>query len=145
MIHRNWFPYLLIAILGTLLVVISILRGNVRDKAETLRKEKGSTINRDNGFDRRVSYLEYSRHALCRMDCRHISRQEVEEIMQRGHINYRKSELEDRRCPRYALEGRTTDAQRVRVIFAQCDEKTEVVTVIDLDTDWECHCPGDDK
>ena len=143
--NRQWLPYVLIVTLALLVGIITTLRRNTLTKAEVSRNEKGSTINRDRGFDRRVSYLEYSNHANCRMDCRHISKEEVEDIMRNGHINYRKSELQDRRCPRYALEGVTDDAQRVRVIFAQCDEKTEVVTVIDLDTEWECHCPGDDK
>ena len=101
-------------------------------------------INRDRGFDRRISYLEYSNHARCRMDCRHITQAEVRDIMQQGKINYPKSDLHNARCPRYALEGITQDNQKVRIVFAQCNEKTEVVTVIDLDTEWQCHCPGDD-
>ena len=101
-------------------------------------------INRDNGFDRRISYLEYSNHARCRMGCRHITQAEVEDIMQGGNINYNKSDLKNARCPRYALEGITKDNQRVRIVYAQCNEKTEVVTVIDLETEWQCHCPGDD-
>jgi hypothetical protein len=143
--NRKWLPYVLIASLGILLAIITVVRRSGPSKEDTIRKEKGSSINRDRGFDRRISYLEYSNHAVCRMDCRHITKAEVEDIMKNGQINYRKSELDDRRCPRYALEGRTADAQRVRIIFAQCNEKTEVVTVIDLDTEWECHCPGDDK
>lgn len=99
---------------------------------------------RDRGFDRRTSYLEYSNHATCRMQCRKISKKEVEEIMQEGKINYNKSDLKNDRCPRYALEGITEDSQRVRIIFAQCNEKTVVVTVIDLGTDYACDCPGDD-
>jgi hypothetical protein len=78
------------------------------------------------------------------MDCRRISQHEVEDIMQSGRINYNKSEVKARSCPTYALEGITTDKQRVRIVFAQCIEKTKVVTVIDLDTEWECDCPGDD-
>jgi hypothetical protein len=78
------------------------------------------------------------------MECRHISQAEVEHIMQIGKINYNKSDLQNTRCPRYAVEGITDDNQRVRIVYAQCNEKTEVVTVIDLDTEWQCHCPGDD-
>ena len=78
------------------------------------------------------------------MQCRKISQAEVEEIMQDGKINYAKSDVNDKPCPTYALEGITNDNQRVRIVFAQCDFKTKVVTSIDLDTDWECHCPGDD-
>ncbi len=101
--------------------------------------------NRDKGFDRSTSYLDYSQHASCRMQCRKISKSEVEEIMLEGKINYKKSDLQNARCPRYALEGVTHDDQRVRIIFAQCNEKTVVVTVIDLGTDYACDCPGDDN
>jgi len=30
-------------------------------------------------------------------------------------------------------------------VFAQCNNYTEVVTVIDLGTEWTCDCPGDDE
>lgn len=79
------------------------------------------------------------------MDCRHITKAEVEDIMQAGKINYNKSDLKNARCPRYAVEGVTKDRQEVRIVFAQCNEKTVVVTVIDLETEYECHCPGDDE
>ena len=108
------------------------------------RKDQG-TIDRDRGFDRRISYLEYSKHAKCRMQCRRISQAEVEGIMQDGKINYNKSDLQNARCPRYAIEGITADNQKTRIVFAQCNDKTTVVTVIDLDTEWSCDCPGDDK
>jgi len=78
------------------------------------------------------------------MQCRKISQAEVEEIMKEGKVNYAKSDVNDSPCPTYALEGITKDDQRVRIVFAQCDKKTKVVTSIDLDTDWKCHCPGDD-
>jgi hypothetical protein len=99
---------------------------------------------RDKGFDRRTALLEYSKHAKCRMQCRKISEAEVEEIMRGGKINYTKSDLQNARCPRYAVEGVTNDDQRVRIVYAQCNESTTVVTVIDLETDFTCHCPGDD-
>jgi Domain of unknown function (DUF4258) len=99
---------------------------------------------RDKGFDRRTNLLEYSNHAKCRMQCRKISQAEVQEIMRDGKINYNKSDLQNARCPRYAIEGITKDEQRVRIIYAQCNDKTVVVTVIDLETDFTCQCPGDD-
>lgn len=110
----------------------------------TSKKSTAIEVNRDRGFDRRISYLDYSNHASCRMKCRHITQKEVEDIMQNGKINYNKSDIKNARCPRYAVEGITVDDQKVRIVFAQCNEKTNVVTVIDLDTDWTCHCPGDD-
>lgn len=108
------------------------------------RDPASNPTDRDKGFDRRASYLEYSNHARCRMQCRKISQGEVEEIMRDGKINYNKSDLQNARCPRYAVEGITHDDQRVRIVYAQCNDKTVVVTVIDLETDYKCDCPGDD-
>ena len=93
------------------------------------------------GFIRKVSYLEYTVHAKCRMACRHITQEEVKDIMQNGNINYTKSDLNDRPCPTYALEGYTLkDNQHVRIVFAQCSQKTKVVTCIDMDNDFACEC-----
>ncbi|HEY4149141.1 MAG TPA: DUF4258 domain-containing protein [Chitinophagaceae bacterium] len=97
------------------------------------------------GFNRSVPHLDYTRHAQCRMDCRHITPEEVQDILQYGEINYRKTELDGKPCPAYALEGYTQqEHQHLRIVFAQCDNDTKVVTCIDLDHDFECHCPGDE-
>ena len=110
-------------------------------------KNTGSTktgVNRNRGFDRRISYIEYTEHAKCRMKCRKITQAEVEDIMKEGKINYNKSDVKANPCPVYAVEGITGDNQRVRIVFGQCDTKTKVITCIDLETEWECDCPGDD-
>jgi len=148
-------PMILVGILALLLFVIrqckqeATIRSGSTVTNKDAKKDPGA-IDRDKGFDRRISYLDYSNHARCRMQCRKISPAEVEEIMKDGKINYNKSDLQSRslsgaRCPRYAIEGVTDDDQKVRIVFAQCNDKTTVVTVIDLDTEWTCHCPGDDK
>jgi len=135
-------PVILIFALAALVFIIRQCKDERGTNDNTQRK---STSNRDKGFDRRISYIEYSNHAKCRMQCRRISQVEVEEIMQDGKINYNKSDLQNARCPRYAIEGITRDNQKTRIVFAQCNDKTTVVTVIDLDTEWSCNCPGDDK
>lgn len=131
-------------------VVLLLIKNAQREKddvAGTTKSTRNSTtgINRNRGFDRRTSFLEYTAHAKCRMECRKITQEEVKEIMQEGTINYRKSDVKDSPCPSYALEGVTADNQRVRIVFGQCDTKTKVITVIDLETDWSCDCPGDDS
>jgi hypothetical protein len=99
------------------------------------------SVNRNRGFHRDTDYLEYTRHARCRMECRKITEAEVKEIMLEGNINYRKSNVKATPCPVYALEGITAaDDQRVRIVFAQCDKKTKVVTCIDLDNEFNCAC-----
>lgn len=147
--NRKWLPFLIIIVLGV--VLFFVRRAQDQDtpvpsakKDRPVSNDPASSTDRNRGFDRRISYIEYTRHAQCRMECRKISPAEVEQIMREGKINYKKSDLQDRPCPTYALEGITRDNQRVRIVFAQCDQKSKVVTCIDLDTDWECHCPGDD-
>lgn len=143
---KKWVPYILILVLGAILLVIKTFRKTDQSpsKPKVANNDPSSAVNRDRGFDRRTSYLEYSNHAKCRMQCRKISQAEVEEIMRDGKINYNKSDIKNARCPRYAVEGVTRDDQRVRIVYAQCNEKTTVVTAIDLETDFECSCPGDD-
>lgn len=141
-------PLLLVAALGVLLFTARRCKNEQTTKSNTSvsgTKKNRNAADRDKGFDRRISYLEYSKHAKCRMQCRKISQAEVEQIMQDGKINYNKSDLQNARCPQYAVEGMTADNQEVRIVFAQCNEKSVVVTVIDLDTEWSCSCPGDDK
>ncbi len=143
-------PYLVIVVLAIILFFVKRYQASdttdpKKDVTTSKPKDPASAVNRNRGFDRRISFIEYTEHAKCRMQCRKISQAEIEEIMRDGKINYAKSDVNDRPCPTYALEGITKDAQRVRIVFAQCDLKTKVVTGIDLDTDWECHCPGDDN
>ena len=96
-------------------------------------------------FDRSPKRLEYTKHGLCRMDCRRISKQEIMEVMKEGVINLNKSDRRDRPCPTYALQGRTDEGDYIRVVFAQCADETKVVTCYNLEKDFECHCPGDNK
>ena len=146
--NRKWYPYLLIAVLGIALFFVKRCQGTNKKTHVTTndrKKDPASDVNRNHGFDRRTSYIEYTEHARCRMQCRHISQAEVEEIMRDGNINYNKTDVNASPCPAYALEGITKDDQRVRIVFGQCDLKTKVITVIDLNTDWSCDCPGDDN
>jgi hypothetical protein len=94
-------------------------------------------------FDRHPSHLQYTKHALCRMDCRHISEDDIMEIMHDGIINFYNSNRNDKPCPTYALQGETSEGKKLRVIFAQCNKETRVVTCYNLRENFECHCPGD--
>lgn len=144
---KKALPYILLILLVIVALVVRRFQGTPQTRAKTERRnDNTNTIDRDRGFDRRVSYIDYTAHAKCRMKCRKITQEEVKDIMQHGKINYNKSDLNDRPCPSYALEGYTEkDNQHVRIVFGQCNEKTKVITCIDLDNDFECHCPGDEK
>lgn len=83
--------------------------------------------------------IVYSKHATCRMACRHIDVAEVKDIFEKGTINLNKIEKDDRGTT-YPLEGTTVDGQHVRIVFAPHGNEVTVVTVIDLDKDWPCDC-----
>ncbi len=91
-------------------------------------------------FDRSATNLFFTKHAKCRMKCRHISQQEVKDILVNGTIDYNKSDLNDPRGPSYAVEGMTKDRQKVRIIFAPKQQHLTVVTVIDLEQEYVCNC-----
>jgi len=94
----------------------------------------------DEGLNRKAHNIIYSKHARCRMACRHIDESEVKEILEIGQVNKNKIEA-DARGKTYPLEGVTHDKQHVRIVFApKGDDAVEVVTCIDLDTEWPCDC-----
>jgi hypothetical protein len=121
-------PVIPILILAIAFLVFIIRRWN-----EPQRKE---------AFDRTPASLIYTKHALCRMDCRQIDKNEVNEIMEKGIINFNKSNRRDKPCPTFALQGRTSGGESIRVIFAQCATETKVVTCYNLEEEFECDCSG---
>lgn len=89
--------------------------------------------------DVQLSDLKITKHAGCRMDCRQISKQEILQVLHQGRINKSKTRT-DKRGTTYAYEGSTSDGQRVRVIVAPQSNQVTIVTVIDLDNEWDCNC-----
>ena|SRR5437868_442639 len=126
---KNVF-FTLFLILAVLAIVVSRLRHEPREREM---------------FDRHPVHLDYTHHALCRMDCRHISKKDINEIMEKGIINLNKTNRYDRPCPTFAIQGFTDDGRDLRVIFAQCGSDTKVITCYNLKEDFECHCPGDNQ
>lgn len=143
---KKAIPVLFLVLAAVILLLVK--RGadrNTVSKTSITHTDPSQQSNRDHGFNRRVADLEYTKHAKCRMDCRHITQEEVQEILQNGTINERKSNENDRPCPTYAVEGTTSENQQLRIVFAQCDNITKVVTCIDLGKEWQCDCPGDEN
>lgn len=96
---------------------------------------------RSDTLNRNPSEIIYTKHARCRMNCRHIDETEVKEILKNGTINYSKSELNGNNCyKKFAVEGFTKEDQHLRIIFAPCGNEETVVTVIDLKNEWNCNC-----
>ncbi|MDQ6609966.1 MAG: DUF4258 domain-containing protein [Bacteroidota bacterium] len=126
---KNKNVIITVAILVLLFLAFIIRRWN-----EPITKE---------AFERHPRSIRYTKHALCRMDCRHINEKEIKEILEKGIINFNKTNKWDKPCPTFALQGLTTNGESLRVIFAQCDNETKVITCYNLKEDFDCHCPGD--
>jgi len=102
--------------------------------------KQDNTIVSDEGFNRGLTPIIYTKHARCRMGCRHIDEEEVKQILYTGTINYQKSQLHSKPDPKYALEGFTKDNQQVRIIFAPSKRGMVVITCIDVKEEWQCDC-----
>lgn len=112
---------------------------NVTEKIEPVKTTDNSPTADEGPIDRTPEKLIFTKHARCRMECRHIDETEVKEILEDGVINYNKVE-ESEKGKSYPLEGFTHDKQHVRIVFAPKRNDLVVVTVIDLERDWHCNC-----
>lgn len=91
--------------------------------------------------------LEYSKHGACRMECRHITEADIKELVGtgavtgKGKVNYDKSNVQDKPYPTYAIEGLTAGGKNLRIVIADVDTISRVVTAIDLKNDTDsCSC-----
>lgn len=130
-----WLVFLIVLALA-LTLYQRFQRGNRQNNGEFRWNEKN---HQPVPFSRKNVKLIYTKHARCRMACRHIDESEVAVILEDGAINYQKSETNSEH-PRYALEGITGDGQQVRIVFAPEIQGLVVITCIDLQKEWPCHC-----
>jgi hypothetical protein len=123
-------------------LVLGILTVNVITKGKACQMP-GSAKMEELGWQK----LEYSKHAACRMECRHITETEIREILGTGKktgsgkVNYDKSDVHDKPYPTYAVEGTTTNGKNLRIVIADADTISKVVTTIDLGMEKDsCDC-----
>jgi hypothetical protein len=148
---KKYLPYIVLLLAAfAILYIKSHQRGSInlntvpvqtdsRRVDDTVSAITNGTDNPGDDFNRSVDHIIYSKHARCRMECRHIDEDEVKEILKDGKVNERKIETDDR-GKTYPLEG-TAERHHLRIVFApKGDDAVEVVTCIDLDTDWQCDC-----
>lgn len=76
--------------------------------------------------------LQYTLQDSCKMQCNGISIEEIRTVLKTGKINYDKSNVQEKPCGIYAVEGNTTDGQNLRILIADCDTISKMITAIDL-------------
>ena len=140
--NKKALPYIVIVVLAIL--ILGIKQCN-KLRNTTTHTTTRTTATEQRGLNRNPSQINYSKHAKCRMDCRHITEQEVKDMLANGTINYKKSDLQKDDChKRYAVEGYSKDNQHLRIIVVPCASEVTIVTCIDIGVEWECHCEGDE-
>ena len=87
--------------------------------------------------------LAITEHAECRMDCRFITKDQINESLRKGRINDRKSDPNERPCPKYVVDAEVPHStngstKAVQGVFSACRNETWVITVIDTETAWPC-------
>ncbi len=136
---KKVFPYLLLVVLA--IVLLGLKKCNKSQPKTTTSTQ----VKEQRGLNRTPSQINYSKHARCRMDCRHIDENEVKDMIANGTINYKKSDLQKDDCHRrYAVEGYSKDKQHLRIIVVPCADEVTIVTCIDIGAEWKCHCEGDE-
>ncbi|WP_147202494.1 DUF4258 domain-containing protein [Segetibacter aerophilus] len=145
---KKILPVLLLAIMAVMAISMRRCNTTSTNSSQTSPSQRRTPpvsnsrkpLEKDVNFDRNTTNLYFTKHAKCRMKCRHITQQEVKDILSKGTVNYNKSDLQDPKGPTYAVEGMTDDRQHVRIIFAPKQQHLTVVTVIDLDEEYKCNC-----
>ena len=94
----------------------------------------------NNDLFRNTNHLILTNHAKCRMDCRHITEQEIKEIIHGGKVNYSKNGTGTKGDETFALEGYSNEHQHLRIVVAPESDGLVVITCIDLDNEWQCNC-----
>jgi hypothetical protein len=102
--------------------------------------QPGKTVEAAHDPFNRHGHLIFTRHARCRMDCRHITKQEILEVLDSGAIDYGKSEPDAKLDPKYAVEAYTAEHQHLRIVVAPSGDELIVITCIELGVEWQCHC-----
>lgn len=78
---------------------------------------------------------------LCFMQCKNITDDEIKKLFITGTINYKKSVVHDKPCKKYALEGTTTQGEKVRVMCGLCDLETNIISVKNIQEEKDtCKC-----
>jgi len=135
-VQKKYLPF--IALIAAALLLFWVKK-NQRGKPVHIPVNIEVPVSNEEPVKRENVVLIYSKHARCRMDCREIDESEVKEILKEGKINYDKVE-EGPKGKSYPFEGVTHDGQHVRIVFAPHENELVVVTVIDLEKEWQCNC-----
>ena len=114
------------------------------DQSSSRKSEQNNSLVRAKFSEKDLVFNGHSvritKHAKCRMGCRNMDAYEIQDLLDKGTVNFKKSNRSARPCPTIAIEGNSIDGQKSRLIIGTCDSDYLLVTVIDLKNEWKCEC-----
>jgi hypothetical protein len=94
-------------------------------------------------LQRNPSRIEYSQLALCRMDCRNINANDITELIKNGEVNFSESDIKNKPCPLFIVQGLTKKNMSLRLEIIQCGRVAKVIRCSYPGMDYSCNCPGE--
>ena len=91
-------------------------------------------------LNRNPSRIEYTKFALCRMDCHHINANSIMAILRNGELNRAKSDLHKRPCPIFTISGLTKQNMNIIITLQQCGTVAKVLDCYDASGTVGCNC-----
>jgi len=95
-------------------------------------------------LNRNPSRIEYTKFALCRMDCHHINANSIMGIFRNGEVNRDKSDLHKKPCPIFTVRGSTKQNMSIILIIQQCGNVAKVLDCYDANGTVACNCINDE-
>ena len=95
-------------------------------------------------LNRNPSRIEYTKFALCRMDCHHINANSIMGILRNGEVNRTKSELHKKPCPIFTIRGVTKQKMSIILIIQQCGNDAKILDCYDANGILACNCINDE-
>ena len=95
-------------------------------------------------LNRNPSRIEYTKFALCRMDCHHINANSIMGIFRNGEVNRDKSDLHKKPCPIFTVSGVTKQNMSITLIIQQCGTDAKILDCYDANGILGCNCINDE-
>ena len=95
-------------------------------------------------LNRNPSRIEYTKFALCRMDCHHINANNIMGIFRNGDVNGARSDIHKKPCPIFTIRGLTKQKMNIIIIIQQCGTVAKVLDCFDANGTVGCNCINDE-
>jgi len=95
-------------------------------------------------LNRNPSRIEYTKFALCRMDCHYINANSIMGIFKNGVVDKPKPDLNKKPCPIFTVRGITKQKMNIVIIIQQCGTVAKILDCYDANGTLGCNCINDE-